>query len=242
MNRKIVYLDVTTADLREALRARLPAGFDLTLAEAATEEQTAAAVADADYVLCWAAKMPTRVIQAMRKARLIQKIGEGTDRIDVATAAEMGITVAKTTGSNSVSVAEGATLLMLAALRWLPNLHNAVVAGRFPKFDYRESSYELRDKQVGIVGIGKIGRSVAEQMQGFHARVAYYDVVRLPQAEETRLECPVPGAGRTAAHVRRGHLARAADPGHAQLDRRAGARVDEAHGDSRQYLPRAGGG
>lgn len=187
MNKKIVYLDVTTADLREALRARLPAGFDLTFAEAATEDTTAAAVADVDYVLCWAAKMPARVIKAIGKARLIQKIGEGTDRIDVATAAERDITVAKTTGSNSVSVAEGATLLILATLRWLPNLHNAVLAGRFPKFDYRETSYELRDKQVGIVGIGKIGHAVAEQMQGFHARVAYYDVVRLPAAEEARL-------------------------------------------------------
>jgi phosphoglycerate dehydrogenase-like enzyme len=186
-HKKVVYLDVTTADMREALTAQLPAGFELTFAEAATEEQTAAAVTDADYVLAWAAKMPTPVIKAIQKARLIQKIGEGTDRIDVATAAEMGITVAKTTGSNSVSVAEGATLLILATLRWLPNLHNAVVAGAFPKFDYRNTSYELRDKQVGIVGIGKIGRTVAEQMQGFNARIAYYDVVRLPHAEEARL-------------------------------------------------------
>jgi D-3-phosphoglycerate dehydrogenase len=186
-HKKVVYLDATTADMREALRAQLPAGFDLTFAEAVTEEQTAAAVADVDYVVAWAAKMPAPVIKAIRKARLIQKIGEGTDRIDVATASEMGITVAKTTGSNSVSVAEGATLLILATLRWLPNLHNAVVAGGFPKFEYRNTSYELRGKQVGIVGIGKIGHTVAEHMQGFGAQVAYHDVVRLPQAEEERL-------------------------------------------------------
>jgi len=185
--KKIVYLDVSTPELSASLKAHLPPGFELHLAEAATEDETAAAVADADYILCWAAKMPTRVIKSIQRAKLIMKIGEGTDRIDTATCVEQGITVAKTTGSNSISVAEGATLLILATLRWLPNLHNAVVAGGFPKFEYRPTSYELRNKQVGIVGIGKIGRTVAEHMVGFGARVAYYDVVRLPAAEETRL-------------------------------------------------------
>ncbi len=186
-NKKIVYLDVATPDLAASLKKHLPAGFDLHLADAATEDQTVAAVADADYLLCWAAKMPTRVIKAISRARLIMKIGEGTDRIDTATCIEQGITVAKTTGSNSVSVAEGATLLILATLRWLPNLHNAVVAGQFPKFEYRPTSYELLNKQVGIIGIGKIGRTVAEHMVGFGAKIAYYDVVRLPESEEARL-------------------------------------------------------
>jgi phosphoglycerate dehydrogenase-like enzyme len=185
--KKIVYLDVATPELRASLELHLPPGFELSLAEAASQEQTIAAVADGDYILTWAAQMPTRVVEAIGQARLIQKIGEGTDRIDTVTAAARGITVAKTTGSNSVSVAEGASLLILATLRWLPNLHNAVVAGGFPKFAFRSTSYELRGKQVGIVGIGKIGRIVAEHMVGFGARVAYYDVTRLPAAEEGRL-------------------------------------------------------
>ncbi|MGA2000648.1 MAG: 2-hydroxyacid dehydrogenase [Terriglobales bacterium] len=187
IGKRIVFLDVTTPGLRAAFSAHLPSGFELTFAEADTEERMAAAVADADYVLVWAAKMPAKVMEAAGRVRLIQKIGEGTDRLDVPTAARMGIPVAKTTGASSTAVAEAATMLILSTLRWLPNLHNAVVAGRFPKFEYRDTSYELRGKQVGLIGTGKIGRIVAEHMKGFGASLVYCDVVRMSSEDEARL-------------------------------------------------------
>ena len=230
--KQVVYLDVTTPALRAALESQVPPGFQLKFAEADTEDKTAAAVAEADYILAWAAKMPARVVEAARKVRLIQKIGEGTDRIDVAAAARKGITVAKTTGSNSASVAEAATMLILATLRWLPRLHNTVVEGRFPKFEYRPTSYELRGKQVGLVGLGKIGKTVAEHMRGFHASVVYYDVVSVPESEAARF------------HLRRAgleELLRTSDVvslhvpayfGNARHDRRPSTCHDETNRDS----------
>jgi D-3-phosphoglycerate dehydrogenase len=184
---KIVFLDVTTPAMRKVLLENLPAGFDLIFADADSEEKAVAAVGDADFILVWAAYVTTRVVEAAKKAKLIQKSGEGTDRIDVATAARLGIPVAKTSGSNSASVAELATLLILATLRWLPKAHNSTVAGQWLKFELRPGAYELRGKQVGIVGLGKIGRMVARQMQGFDASVIYYDAVRLPEAGEASL-------------------------------------------------------
>ncbi len=185
--KRIVFLDVTTPGLHKVLSENLPPGFDLVFAEADTEEKAVAAVADADFVFVWSSYMPARVVEAAKKAKLIQKAGEGTDRIDVATAARLGIPVAKTTGSNAASVAELATLLILATLRWLPRAHNSTVAGQWLKFDLRPGSYELRAKRVGIVGLGKIGRRVARQVQGFDASVVYYDTMRLPEAEESKL-------------------------------------------------------
>ncbi|MHB0871249.1 MAG: 2-hydroxyacid dehydrogenase [Chloroflexota bacterium] len=187
VGKKIVFMDVTTPAVRKVLLDHLPAGFELVFAEASTEEKAVAAVADADFIFAWATYMPAKVIEAASKAKLIQKAGEGTDRIDVAAAARKGILVAKTTGSNSASVAELATLLILATLRWLPNAHNSMVAGQWLKFQLRPGSFELRRKQVGIVGLGKIGRMVAKQVQGFDASVAYYDAFRLPETEEARL-------------------------------------------------------
>ncbi len=183
--KKIVFLDVITPAMHRVLAENAPRGFDVAFAYADTEEKAVAAVADADYVLLWSAYAPTRVVEAARKARLIQKIGEGTDRIDVATAARMGIPVARTAGSNSASVAELATLLILATLRRLPAAHNSLVSGRWLKFELRPGSYELRGKQVGIVGLGKIGRLVARQVRGFDCSIAYYDVVRpSPKVED----------------------------------------------------------
>jgi len=184
---KIVFLDVTTPAMRKVLTENLPTGFDLVFADADTEDKALAAVADADFIFVWASHVPTRVVEAARKAKLIQKAGEGTDRIDVATAARLGIPVAKTSGSNSASVAELATLLMLATLRHLPMAHNSTVSGRWLKFDLRPGSYELRGKQVGIVGLGKIGKIVCRHVQGFEASVVYFDAFRLPEAEEARL-------------------------------------------------------
>ncbi len=184
---KIVFIDVVTPAMRKVLTEQLPPGFQLIFANADTEEKAIAAVADADYVFVWAAYLPTRVVEAAARAKLIQKGGEGTDRIDVATAARRGIPVAKTSGSNAASVAELATLLILATLRWLPRAHNSMVAGQWLKFELRPGAYELRHKRVGIVGLGKIGRMVARQVQGFDASVVYYDAVRLSEAEEARL-------------------------------------------------------
>jgi phosphoglycerate dehydrogenase-like enzyme len=186
-SKRIVFLDVTTPAIRRTLQDNLPPGFELTFAEASSEERAIAAVADADYIFVIAAYVPAAVIAAANRAKLIQKTGEGTDRIDVAAAAAKGIVVAKTSGSNATSVAEAASMLILAATRWLPKAHNSVVAGKWLKFELRPGAFEIKGKQVGIIGLGKIGRIVAKHMHGFDASVVYHDAYRLPEAEEARL-------------------------------------------------------
>lgn len=185
--KKIVFLDVVTPAMRRTLINNVPPGFEFIFAEADTEEKAIAAVPEADFVLVWSAYAPTRVVEAAKKAKLIQKIGEGTDRIDVALASRMGIPVAKTSGSNGTAVAEMATLLILAAMRWLPNAHNSIVSGKWLKFELRVGAFDLDGKQVGIIGLGKIGRKVARHMQGFGARAVYYDVVRHSESEEAEM-------------------------------------------------------
>ena len=184
---KIVFIDVPTPEARKVIEDNLPPGFRLIFAEADTEEKAAAAVPEADYVLIWSAYLGTRAVRAATKTKLIQKVGEGTDRIDVATALQMGIPVAKTAGSNSTSVAEFATLLILAATRRLAEAHTSMLAGKWMKWELRRNSFEVRGKQVGIVGLGKIGKIVANHMRGLGAPVAYYDPIRLPETEEARL-------------------------------------------------------
>lgn len=184
---RIVFLDSVTPSVREALATRAPAGFELVFADPTPEEAAVAAAATADFIVVWAGHLPARVVQAATRAKLIQKIGEGTDRIDIAAASRMGIPVAKTTGSNRYSVAEAATLLILATLRWLPRAHNSTVAGEWLKFELRPGAFEIRGKQVGIIGTGKIGKIVAEHMKGLGARVVYHDLIRLSEGDEVRL-------------------------------------------------------
>lgn len=183
----IVFIDIPTDETRGVIEQNVPEGFRLVFANADTDEKSAAVVPQADYVLVWSAYFGTKAVAAATKAKLIQKIGEGTDRLDVALASQMGIPVAKTTGSNSQSVAEYALLLILASMRKLHVAHNGMMAGKWLKWELRSDTYEVHGKRVGIVGLGKIGKKLARLLQGFDAEVVYYDVFRQPEAEEKRL-------------------------------------------------------
>ena len=94
----IVFIDIPTDETRGVIEQHVPPGFRLVFANADTDDKSAAAVPQADYVLVWSAYFGTKAVAAAKKAKLIQKIGEGTDRLDVALATQMGIPVAKTTG------------------------------------------------------------------------------------------------------------------------------------------------
>jgi len=163
-------------------------GIELVFADVSTEEKRVAAVADADYIAVAAEYMPTKAVEAAVRCKVIHKIGEGTDRIDAVKARERGIIVARTAGTNSNSVAEATTMLILATMRRLIEAHNMVVDGRWPKWELRPGNYELKGRQVGIVGLGKIGKVIARHVQAFGARVVYYKRTPLSPEEEAALD------------------------------------------------------
>lgn len=184
---KVVFLGDCSPIMRRALQDYLPEGFELVFADVSTEEKRLAAVADASYIAVAAEFMPTEAVEAAVRCKVIHKIGEGTDRIDVAKAKERGIIVARTAGSNSNSVAEATTMMVLATLRRLIEAHNMVAAHKWPKFELRPGNYELRGKQVGTIGLGKIGKIIARHMQAFGATVVYYKRTHLSPEEEAVL-------------------------------------------------------
>lgn len=187
MSEKIVYLDVANADMRKILYENLPEGFELVCADARTEDECAAAVGDAQYIFHWSIYVTRKVIQAAPLLKMIQTGGEGVDHIDLVAARERGIVVGRTPGNNSNAVAELTTLLMLSVYRSLPRAHIGMLEGKWLKWELRFDSFELRGKQVGIIGLGKIGKIVAQHVQGFGATPVYYDVYRLPEEVERQL-------------------------------------------------------
>jgi phosphoglycerate dehydrogenase-like enzyme len=94
--------------------------------------------------------------------RLVQKLGAGVNTIDVATATARGIAVANMPGANAQSVAEGTLLLMLAALRRLPELDRATRAGHGWPLDptLGETVRDIGGCTVGLVGYGNIAKRV----------------------------------------------------------------------------------
>jgi phosphoglycerate dehydrogenase-like enzyme len=98
------------------------------------------------------------------------------------------VPVANNGGANAIAVAEHTILLMLAVLKQLVRFHLDVVAGRWrPPASSESPVYELSGRMVGVVGLGNIGKKVARRVAAFDARVQYYDIVRLSEAEEDAL-------------------------------------------------------
>ena len=96
------------------------------------------------------------------QCRLVHKLGAGVNTIDVEAAMRLGIAVANMPGANAASVAEGAVLLMLAALRRLPELDRATRAGTGWPSDpsLGETVRDIGSCTVGLIGYGNIAKRV----------------------------------------------------------------------------------
>nr|WP_253851600.1 NAD(P)-dependent oxidoreductase [Mycobacterium sp. 1423905.2] len=109
------------------------------------------------------------------RLRLVHKLGAGVNTIDVDTATECGIAVANMPGANAPSVAEGTVLLMLAALRRLPQLDRAVRQGRGWPADPQlgETVRDIGGCTVGLVGYGNIAKRVEGILAAMGATVLH---------------------------------------------------------------------
>ena len=132
----------------------------------------------------WPAYVTRERITAARNLRLIITAGVGSDHVDLAAAAERGITAAEITGSNVVSVAESTVALILALMKNLDTAHKNAVEGGWDIAELTAKSLDLEDKVVGLFGMGRIGYRVALRLKPFDVRTLYHDIRRLSTAEE----------------------------------------------------------
>ncbi len=113
------------------------------------------------------------VINAGRKLKIIGRAGVGVDNIDVNAATERGIIVVNAPEGNTISAAEHTIAMMMAMSRNIPQA-NASLKGK--KWDRKKfMGVEVRDKVLGVVGLGRIGSEVAKRAQGMEMKILAYD-------------------------------------------------------------------
>jgi len=122
------------------------------------------------------------LMDRMPRLKLIMAIGAGYENIDVAAAAQRGVTVTHGPGTNSVSVAEHAVGFALSLARGYAPLHQALRGGT-PWMDLRASRPAFSGSRVGILGMGQIGQLVAARAAAFGASIAYHSPRRKPEVE-----------------------------------------------------------
>ncbi|MDR3073442.1 MAG: hydroxyacid dehydrogenase [Deltaproteobacteria bacterium] len=145
--------------------------------------------ADADAVIVRAAKVDRPMLEKSPRLKVIGKHGVGLDAIDVAAARELGKIVTFTPQANMEGVAELAVAFMLTMARNIPWGHRQLQAGAYRAVAPGElTGVELKDKSLGLVGIGRIGRRVGEILRnGFAMTCIGFDPF-LPDAEFARLD------------------------------------------------------
>ena len=186
MTEMIVVLDAISPAVADRLRALLPEGFELTHGTALGDDHLEEIIADADYAISGQVAVSGAVLRAGKRLKLLHKWGVGVDNLDIETARELGIRVARTTGSNSVAVAEFTIGLMICALRHIPHGHFGLQHGEWQSWR-GQSPFLLSGKTVGLVGFGAIGRAVARLLFGFGCTILYNKPHRLAGDEEEEL-------------------------------------------------------
>ena len=118
-------------------------------------------------------RVDKRVIEAGRRLKVIGRAGAGVDNIDVDAATRAGVLVVNAPSGNTIAAAEHTMAMMLALARHIPLADQAVKAGHWERSKFLGT--ELRDKVLGVVGLGSIGREVAHRAQAFGMRVIATD-------------------------------------------------------------------
>lgn len=137
------------------------AGYETVLLEKYTEKsQLLAAVADVDAIIIRSDKIDKEVFDAAKNLKIVVRAGAGYDNVDLAEATAHNVCVMNTPGQNSNAVAELVMGLLVFNAR---NQFNG------------KSGSELKDKKMGILAYGNVGRNVARIAKGFGMEIFAYD-------------------------------------------------------------------
>jgi len=137
-------------------------------------EQLKAIISDYDALIVRSqTHVGAEIIESGKKLKVIGRAGVGIDNIDVDAATRKGIVVVNAPTGNTVAAAEHTIALMLALARNVPQANSRLKSGKWQREEFVGA--ELRNKTLGIIGLGNIGSEVAKRAQAFEMRVVAHD-------------------------------------------------------------------
>ena len=155
-------------------------GFELVLLpDGVSEDDLISATRDAHLILMCYTPITARVISEARKLKGIVKYGVGIDAIDIPAASERGVVVVNVPEYAEETVAEGAFALMISLAKKLIPLEREMRTSGWAWPEQKWLGSDLAGKVLGLVGVGRIGRSMARMAgAGFRMHVLGYDPQR----------------------------------------------------------------
>ncbi len=155
--------------------------FEVTVAIGLSPDELSVRIGEFDALIVRSeTKVTGEIIAAAKRLKLIGRAGVGIDNIDVAAASRAGIIVMNTPDGNTISAAEHSMAMMLALARHIPQAHSSMKAGKWERNKFM--GVELFGKQLGVIGLGRIGAEVAKRARAFGMKIVACD----PFASEAR--------------------------------------------------------
>lgn len=122
------------------------------------------------------------IIEKAHNLKAIGRAGIGLDNVDIPAASKRGIVVMNTPEGNTITAAEHAIAMIMALSRNIPQATASLKAGKWEKKKFQ--GWEIFNKTLGIIGVGRIGRLVAERAKGLLMKVIAYDPYIKPESIE----------------------------------------------------------
>ncbi|WP_026481887.1 phosphoglycerate dehydrogenase [Agromyces subbeticus] len=161
-------------ELSPATVEALGPDFDVRSVDGTDRPALLAALADADAILVRSAtKVDAEAIAAAPRLKVVARAGVGLDNVDIKAATAAGVMVVNAPTSNIISAAELTVGHILSLARHIPAAHAALAQGEWKRSAY--TGVELYEKNVGIIGLGRIGALIAARLQAFGTNVIAYD-------------------------------------------------------------------
>ena len=173
---KMVFLDAATmGDVSFAPLERLGS---LLCYDSSTPEEALERVSDCDVLIVNKVRVTPELIDAARDLKLICETATGVNNIDIEYAARKGIPVRNVAGYSTPTVAQATFMHILSLVGGAPYFDDAVKSGRYSASgmftDVSVNWWELAGKTIGIIGMGNIGRKVAQIAEAFGMKVCYF--------------------------------------------------------------------
>lgn len=177
---RILVSDSLNKEGLEVLENAQRLGVEFAYKPGLKEDELAAAIVDYDgLIIRSGSKVTAKVIEAARRLKVVGRAGIGVDNVDVPVATRRGIIVMNTPTGNTITTAEHAIALLFAVARRLGMADATMKEGKWEKS--RLEGRELTGKTLGVIGLGNVGRIVADRGRGLHMRVIAFDPVLTEQ-------------------------------------------------------------
>ena len=168
---KVLIADPIAEEGIEALKA---AKIDVDVKLGLKPEELKSIIGDYEALIVRSETRATaEVIQAGKRLQVIARAGVGLDNIDLDAATHQGIVVVNAPTGNTIAATEHTVALMLALARHIPQANARLKSGVWKRTDYVGT--ELKNKTLGVIGLGNVGSEVARRAQAFQMRLIGYD-------------------------------------------------------------------